>query len=194
MSRTNKGLYVIEDVVHGRWAPGDRDAMIRAIAQRDGEDTHIKIEEEGGSGGVAQNESLARHLAGFRVESVKVTGDKFYRAGPFASQVQVGNVVMVKGPWNGAFMDQLHAADPENDDLLMDMMDAASLAFNCLTKVSINPFAIETPELLRDKSNLTEQEKDMLFEQENEVKRPRRTDLYDEVISRDDVDWSRLFN
>jgi predicted phage terminase large subunit-like protein len=192
MSRTNKGLYVIEDVIHGRWAPGERDAVIRATAQRDGEDVAIKIEEEGGSGGVAQNESLIRHLAGFRVESVKVTGDKFYRAGPLASQVQVGNVVMVKGPWNRAFMDQLHAADPENDDLLMDMMDAASLGFNCLTRVTLNPFAVETPEVLHDRSRLTEDQKDALFEEESQERVRKPHDLWDEIVNRPDEDWRML--
>lgn len=172
MSRTNKGLYVIEDVVHGRWAPGERDAMIRAVAMRDGEDVQIKIEEEGGSGGVAQNDALIKYLAGFRVESVKVTGDKFYRAGPLASQTQVGNVALVRGPWNAAFIDQLHSADPENEDLLMDMMDAASLAFNCLTSVSLNPYAVETPPV-PDGSRLTEQQKDDLFFQETEESQAR---------------------
>lgn len=191
MSRTNKGLYVIEDVIHGRWAPGDRDAVIRATAMGDGEDVAVKIEEEGGSGGVAQNESLIRYLAGFRVESVKVTGDKFYRAGPLASQVQAGNVVMVKGPWNRAFMDQLHAADPENEDLLMDMMDAASLAFNCLSKVSLNPYAVETPEL-PDRSRLTERQKDDLFEQESQERKPKEKSLWEEVTGGEAPDGSWL--
>lgn len=194
MSRTNKGLYVIEDVIHGRWAAGDRDAVIRATAEKDGEDVQVKIEEEGGSGGVAQNEALIRHLAGFRVESVKVTGDKFYRAGPLASQVQVGNVVLLRRPWNRAFMDQLHSADPENEDLLMDMMDAASLAFNCLTKVSLNPYAVETPEL-PDRSRLTERQKDDVFEQETQDavsrREARRNDPWGDFFERElpDGDW-----
>lgn len=188
MSRTNKGLYVIEDVVHGRWAPGDRDEVIKNTAFRDGEDVQIKIEEEGGSGGVAQNAALIRHLAGFRVESVKVTGDKFYRAGPLASQVQAGNVILIRRPWNAAFMDQLHSADPTNEDLLMDMMDGASLAFNALANVSLNPYAVETPDV-EDRSRMTEQQKDDVFETETQeimsVRKKREQDPWFDYFERE---------
>lgn len=145
MSRTPHGRWVIEDVVKGKWHTGERDSVIRQVAELDTEGTKVVIEEEPGSGGKAQNESLIRMLAGFRVESVKVTGDKFVRAGPFASQVQAGNVSLVRGPWNQAFIEQLHAADPDNEDLLIDQMDAASLGFNVLVNVALNPMAVETP-------------------------------------------------
>lgn len=145
MSRTVKGYWVIEDVVHGKWHPGERDSVIRQTSEVDGAGVKIVIEEEPGSGGKAQNEALIRRLAGFRVESVRATGSKFVRAGAFASQVQAGNVYLVRGPWNHAFVEQLHSADPDLEDgILLDMMDASAMAFTSLVRCSLNPLAVET--------------------------------------------------
>jgi predicted phage terminase large subunit-like protein len=146
MSRTVHGLWVVEDVIHGKWHPGERDAVIVQTAELDGQGVKVILEEEPGSGGKAQNEELIRKLAGYRVESVRVTGEKFVRAGAFASQCQAGNVNLVRGPWVHAYVEQLHSANPELvDDILLDMMDASSLAFNMLVKCSLNPMAVETP-------------------------------------------------
>lgn len=52
-----------------------------------------------------------------------VTGDKVERAKPFASQVQAGNVFLVKGKWNKDYIHQHHNF-PQSK--LKDMVDASS--------------------------------------------------------------------
>jgi len=184
MSRTVKGLWAVEHVVHGKWLPGDRDRVIRQTAETDGEYTSVVIEEEPGSGGKAQNENLIRMLAGFRVESIKVTGDKFVRAGAFASQCQAGNVFLVRGPWNAAYIDQLHAADPENDELLIDMMDASSLGFNALVRKPLNPYAVETPERTAKRSLGLDLDWERAEEEEAaEAAKARKVNLYERMFA-----------
>jgi predicted phage terminase large subunit-like protein len=139
-------LYVVEHVVNGKWPPGKRDMVIHSRTQMDGGDCHVYLEEEPGSGGIAQCEYLTKMLSGYRVTSEKASGNKFNRAAPFASQLQAGNVTLVVGEWNAAFIDQLHAADPTKSekDQDLDMMDAAAKAFNVLASRSLNSYAVET--------------------------------------------------
>jgi predicted phage terminase large subunit-like protein len=57
------------------------------------------------------------------------TGDKVVRARPFASQVNAGNVVMLRAPWNDAFREELRTFPAGLHD---DQVDAASRAFQGL--------------------------------------------------------------
>jgi predicted phage terminase large subunit-like protein len=66
-------------------------------------------------------------LAGHTVKADRPTGDKLTRWGPLAAQCEAGNVKLIKGPWNAAFLDELCAAPNGKHD---DQIDAAALAFN----------------------------------------------------------------
>jgi predicted phage terminase large subunit-like protein len=65
-------------------------------------------------------------LAGFTVTFERETGGKDTRAMPVASQVNVGNVAMVKADWNMPFRDELAAFPAGTFD---DRVDALSGAF-----------------------------------------------------------------
>jgi predicted phage terminase large subunit-like protein len=126
MSRV-EGLYYVEDVVRGQWSPWERDRVILQCAATDPPDTRIWLEQEPGSSGVDSVQALIRMLAGHAVYADKVTGNKQYRAEPFAAQCEAGNVVLVKGPWNQAYLDELVSfPDGEHDD----QVDASSGAFS----------------------------------------------------------------
>lgn len=130
LSRTNDGLYFVEHVVLGQWVPGDRDRVVHGTAKTDGAGCRVLIEQEPGSGGLAQIDALKRLLQGHRVDGIKVTGDKVVRAGPVASQADVRNVRVVRGDWNFRFFDELEAF-PEG--AMADQVDALSLAYNQLS-------------------------------------------------------------
>jgi predicted phage terminase large subunit-like protein len=127
MSRTEDGLFYIEDVVRGRWSPGERDKIIKQCAETDPPGTQIWIEQEPGSSGIDSVQTLIRFLAGYSVHADRVTGNKHVRAEPFAAQCEVGNVILVKGHWNNAFLDELLMFPNGQHD---DQVDAASGAFN----------------------------------------------------------------
>lgn len=129
MSRTTDGLFYVEDVVRGRWLPGERNKVMLQCAMTDPLGTQIWIEQEPGSSGIDSVQALIRMLAGYSVYADRVTGSKQLRAEPFAAQCEAGNVVLVKGHWNAAFLDELLVFPNGAHD---DQVDAASGAFSKL--------------------------------------------------------------
>jgi predicted phage terminase large subunit-like protein len=130
MARTPEGVYVIEDLVRGRWTPGERDRVIENTAQKDGHEVAIWLEQEPGSGGIAQVDALVRRLQGYSVRSERSTGDKATRADPLASQFEAGNVrIFERLPFRGEYEAQLVTFPAAAFD---DLVDASSLAFNKL--------------------------------------------------------------
>jgi len=126
MTRTPDGKYIIEDVVRLRGSPDEVEATIVATASRDGHGVEVRLPQDPGQAGKAQVLYLTRKLAGYRVHSQPVTGDKSTRAAPFASQVNVGNVLIVQAGWNRAFLDELGGFPSGAHD---DQVDAAADAF-----------------------------------------------------------------
>lgn len=133
------GVFYVEHVVRGRWKSSERDAAILQTAETDsrlrdldGEtNTVTQIhQQEGGSSGKDRARAFVRLLAGYPARVDIPTGSKPVRADPYSAQAQVGNVKLVAGDWNRAFIDE-HAAfytEGHNDD----QVDAASGAFNRL--------------------------------------------------------------
>jgi predicted phage terminase large subunit-like protein len=126
MHKMNDGRYVVSDVIRGQWSALDRERRIKQTAEADGNNVHIWIEQEPGSGGKESAESTIRNLAGFRVHADKVTGDKETRAEPYAAQVQSGNVHLVQGEWCRGFIGE-HETFPSGK--YKDQVDAAAGAF-----------------------------------------------------------------
>lgn len=129
ISKASDGMYYIEHVERGQWSPGPRDNTILSVAKTDGRAVHIRLEEEGGSAGKSQSLALIKMLAGFAVKAIRPTGSKEIRAMAMASQAEVGNIKIVKGPWNEAFLSELVSFPTGAHD---DQVDAASGAFNAL--------------------------------------------------------------
>ncbi|HQT89135.1 MAG TPA: phage terminase large subunit [Acidiphilium sp.] len=126
MTRTAEGKFVIDDVVRLRGSPDEVEATIVATASRDGRSVEIRLPQDPGQAGKSQALYLTRKLAGYRVHSQPVTGDKSTRAAPLASQVNVGNVAIVTAQWNRPFLDELGGFPSGSHD---DQVDAASDAF-----------------------------------------------------------------
>jgi len=120
------GSYVVSDVVRGQWSAGERERRIQQTAQADGKGVTVWVEQEPGSGGKESAQSTIRNLSGFRVHADRVTGDKESRAEPYAAQVEGGNVWLVQGEWNRAFL-QEHETFPAGQ--YKDQVDAAAGAF-----------------------------------------------------------------
>lgn len=130
LGATPDGRYVIADVVRIQESPEGVEATIRATASRDGKGTTVAIPQDPGQAGKAQIRALTRLLSGYPVSSKPVSGDKVTRARPIAAQVNVGNVLLVRGSWNAAFLDEMRNFPNGAHD---DQIDALSLAFDELT-------------------------------------------------------------
>ena len=107
------------------------DQRIQNTASQDGRGVSIRLAQDPGQAGKSQARHQTRMLAGYTVRAKPVSGDKLTRAKPFASQVQAGNVKVVRGDWNEAFFSELESfPDGAHDDIV----DAASDAFDELTE------------------------------------------------------------
>lgn len=121
------GRYIVADVKRGQLGTHRRDALIKATADGDGFGVvKQSLPQDPGQAGKGQAAAFATLLAGHHVHTSPETGDKVVRARPFASQVNAGNVVMLRAPWNKDFTDELR---PFPHGLNDDQVDGASRAF-----------------------------------------------------------------
>jgi predicted phage terminase large subunit-like protein len=143
MSRDQDGTFYIEDVRRGRWRPAERDNRILRTAKLDGYNVQIVLEQEPGSAGKSVTDYLGRRLAGHMITADRPTGSKEVRAQPLAGQCGIGNVCLVQGEWNAAYLDELCIFPNGRYD---DQVDASSGAFARLTRFGL---AFTPPTALR---------------------------------------------
>ena len=131
LSRSKQETYCIANAVYGRWASGRRNAIIRRVAELDGPDVPVIIEQEPGSGGKAQIEEIKRLLKGFAVYAVVASseGSKVVRADALAGQAELGCITMKQATWNDDFFEE---AVNFPGGPTIDMIDAAANAYNWL--------------------------------------------------------------
>jgi predicted phage terminase large subunit-like protein len=127
LAKTADGIFYIEDVVRGQFGTAARDSVIRQTTAYDGKSVKIIGEQEGGSGGKESAENFIRMLAGYSVQTEKTSGPKELRADPLSSQLNAGNVKLVRGDWNKEFIEEFRKFPKGRHD---DIVDATSLAFN----------------------------------------------------------------
>lgn len=127
LGRLPDGRYLIGDVSFMAKGPDERDAAILSLASQDGWNTRIGIPQDPGQAGKTQVTYLTRQLSGYRVSSSPESGDKVTRAEPFAAQVNVGNVLMLRGTWNRKLLEQMRAFPTAG--VHDDAIDALSRAF-----------------------------------------------------------------
>jgi predicted phage terminase large subunit-like protein len=129
MARSPRQRYIVVDVVRGQWSPGERKRIERQTAEMDrARYGHVATrgEQEPGSSGVESAQASVENLAGFDARFERVTGDKLTRSMPFAAQCEVGNVDMLAGTWNAAYLDELTIFPNGKYD---DQVDGSSGAF-----------------------------------------------------------------
>ena len=130
MRKAPDGIFYIERVARIRGTPRDVEALVVNTASQDGRLVSIDLPQDPGQAGKAQAQYLVGKLAGYRVRAGVESGAKETRAMPLASQCEAGNVVLMKGDWNDAFIDELCTFPTGAHD---DQVDAASRAFDALT-------------------------------------------------------------
>lgn len=125
-------IYYIEHVERFREDAPVVASRLKNTATQDGVRTKVRLPQDPGQAGKSQAKSLTASLAGFPVVFYPVTGSKEHRATPLASQAQAGNVKLVRGPWNEAFLSE---AENFPEGIHDDQIDAAADAFDELTNI-----------------------------------------------------------
>ena len=133
---TPDGRWVIADMARLRGGPEEVEAAMINTAKRDGGSVRIKIPQDPGQAGKAQAAYLIKQLAGFAASAKPVTGDKITRAEPLAAQINVGNVLMLRAPWNDALIAEMRVFPNGTND---DQIDALADGFSAL---HVNSFGL----------------------------------------------------
>ena len=133
-----KGAYYITDCLAERIGPAQCDTTLVNLSRQDelaaletGTRYMVRWEQEPGSAGIRETARLVRTLAGLDAGGIPARGDKLVRAKPLAAQAEVGNVKLLRGPWNEMFLRHMHNQPDEPHD---DIMDGASVAFSDLCR------------------------------------------------------------
>lgn len=127
MLKTPDNQIYIVDMVRGRWGPDGVENTIKQTAQMDGRAVMVRLPQDPGQAGKAQAKNFITMLSGFNVKAETVSGDKITRAQPFAAQVNIGNVKMLRGDWNKELIKELRVFPNGVHD---DQVDGLSDGFN----------------------------------------------------------------
>ena len=130
MALLDDRTYCIEDVVRLRGTPKEVERTILNTAMTDGYEVGVELSQDPGSAGKFEADYYITALSGYNVHAAPESGDKVSRAQPLSAQCEVGNVSLVKGPWNEPFLQILEAFPTRG--VHDDDVDAASGAFRTL--------------------------------------------------------------
>lgn len=124
-------LYVVH-VERFRKDPAGVEKAIQHMAQVDGVDVKIRMEQEGGASGKNTIDHYSRFvLLGFDFDGHPTNRNKETRADPWAAKAKRGEVILVRGDWHTEFLDEA-GGFPETSPH-DDQIDAVSGAFECIT-------------------------------------------------------------
>ena len=144
MGISDDGTYYVEDVRRAQVSAAGRLQLQKNTALADADETantlEVWAEQEPGSAGKDVASIFVKQLRGYPVYVDRPTGDKVTRAMPFAAQCEAGNVKIVAGPWNRAYIDELTGFPLGR---YKDQCDGSSGAFNKLTAPGRAPLMID---------------------------------------------------
>ena len=125
LSRDERGTYYVEHVERFQGTPATVESIIKTVASQEQWVT-IGIEQDPGSAGKSEAHYYVNQLSGYDVHLNPVSKNKITRAKPVSAQAEAGNMKIVRGPWNEAFINELENFPDGNHD---DQVDALSGAF-----------------------------------------------------------------
>jgi predicted phage terminase large subunit-like protein len=127
LGRGEDGRFYIGDINRFQGSPLSVEQALKNTANSDGTSVRISGPQDPGQAGKSQALRMVQLLAGFDVSFTTESGSKVVRAKALAAQIEAGNVVMIRGPWNKDFKDEMSMFPNGSND---DQVDAASRAFN----------------------------------------------------------------
>lgn len=133
------GIAYIADIRREQGGPDDIQRLLVQTAKLDG--FLQSIPQDPGAAGKALVAHQSKALAGCVFKFSPETGDKVTRAEPFASQVNTGNVKMIRAQWNEALLHELASFPRGNHD---DQIDALSRAYNEATHIGLKSAGVVT--------------------------------------------------
>lgn len=138
-------IYIL-DCISVQKGPADVDMLFETTAWEDWQYAHsigaqylLRWEEEGGASGIRDSYRLMSMVAGIDCAGVRPQGDKIVRGKPFAQQSRIGNVRLLEGHWNEAWLVHMHNQPMTKKKDIMDGTTGASIEV-----LNYAPFATAT--------------------------------------------------
>lgn len=125
------GIIYVLDVRKGQKATEGRMRLVAAAAASDGYDCEVGFPTDPGSAGKDTAYFTARELIGHRWWTFSPRQDKEIRAQPFADALNIGLVKLVRGSWNGAYIEELRQFPTGT---FKDQVDASADAYKRLAR------------------------------------------------------------
>jgi len=126
IGRDIKGSYYVLDVIRFHGGPGQVEQTIYNTAISDGDETIIGFEVDPAQAGSFEKYTYAKTLSGFDVRFVPARDNKVIRARPLSTQVDAGNVYLLKRDWNEQYITEMQSFPFGKND---DQVDGSSGAY-----------------------------------------------------------------
>lgn len=129
------GIIYVADIARIREAPAGAGRLILATASQDGPNVEIGLEQEPGASGKGEAHYMVRQLAGYNVRAYPKRASKLVSAGPLAAQAEVGNVKLLRAPWNDVLLAEFEGfPDGAHDDIVDAASGAAGMLFGSASR------------------------------------------------------------
>lgn len=132
-----QGGVCLLDVVRFRGTPAEVDRAVAATASQDGVICALRWFQDPGQAGLYQTVQLRQKLRGYDCAGVTSQLDKYTRAKPFSRAAEFGEVSLLRGQWNGEFLNELSQFPDAAHD---DQVDAVAGAYLELTGEGVQRF------------------------------------------------------
>lgn len=146
-----RGIIYVMDVKRIQGTPNEVEELVLGTARNDGQSVLQSLPQDPAQAGKAQKYRLAELLAGFNFRITPERGSKEDRAIPLAAQVEAGMVRLVRGPWNGAYVEELRNFPAGN---FMDQVDASSRTFQEILLLNRDEDVMPAAPLIMEPSDL----------------------------------------
>lgn len=124
LTRDPDGIFWVVDVIREQLKPFDVEKLIKQTAQLDGPEVEIVVFQDPGSAGEMEMQSTMQVLAGYAILARLKFVSKEIAAKPASSQAEVGNIRLVAGEWNDAFVNELVNFPKGDKDDQVDCLSA----------------------------------------------------------------------
>jgi predicted phage terminase large subunit-like protein len=112
-------------LVRGQFDVEERDDLILRTTIADGREATCRLPQDPAQAGRSQAKYLLKMLHGFKVSIHMPSGSKIVRAEALVSQINHGNVYMVKAKWNNEVLDEMRMFPMgRHDDVVDAVVDA----------------------------------------------------------------------
>lgn len=108
-------------------------AYVARTTREDGYAVAVDVPQDPGQAGKGQVRDYQKELRGYRLHWSPESGSKITRAETFVPECKANNVVIVEGPWNQPYLDEM-CEFPTGD--FMDWTDATSRAYGRLVQLT----------------------------------------------------------